>query len=92
MEVYPWWTDEQKAFQEEMTAFVEEIMPRDAETRWTREFPWDIFRIIGEKGYTGAGVPKEYGGMGMGATGACIAAAALNRTPGVRAGFLWETC
>ena len=83
MEVYPWWTDEQKAFQEEMTAFVEEMMPRDAETRWKREFPWDIFKTIGEKGYTGAGVPKEYGGMGMGATGACIAAAALNRTPGV---------
>ena len=82
MEVYPWWTDEQKAFQEEMTAFVEEMMPRDAETRWKREFPWDIFKIIGEKGYTGAGVPKEYGGMGMGATGACIAAACMNRIPG----------
>ncbi len=83
MEIYPWWTEEQKAFQEEMTAIVEGIMPRDAETPWTREFPWDIFEKIGEKGYTGAGVPKEYGGMGMGATGACIAAAALNRTPGV---------
>ena len=82
MEVYPWWTDEQKAFQEEMTAFVEEMMPRDAETRWKREFPWDIFKTIGEKGYTGAGVPKAYGGMGMGATGACIAAAAMNRIPG----------
>ena len=82
MEVYPWWTDEQKAFQEEMTAFAEEMMPRDAETRWKREFPWDIFKTVGEKGYTGAGVPKEYGGMGMGATGACIAAAAMNRMPG----------
>jgi alkylation response protein AidB-like acyl-CoA dehydrogenase len=82
MEVYPWWTDEQKAFQEEMTAFVEEMMPRDAESRWKREFPWDIFKTIGEKGYTGAGVPEEYGGMGMGATGACIAAAAMNRIPG----------
>jgi alkylation response protein AidB-like acyl-CoA dehydrogenase len=82
MEVYPWWTEEQKAFDREVRAFAEEILPRDAETRWKREFPWDIFERIGEKGYTGAGVPKEYGGLGLGATGACIAAEAFNRMPG----------
>jgi alkylation response protein AidB-like acyl-CoA dehydrogenase len=82
MDSYPWWTDEHKAFQKEVHAFVEELMPRDAESRWKREFPWDIFEKISEKGYTGAGVPKEYGGMGLGATGACIAAEAFNRMPG----------
>jgi len=82
MDTFPWWTEEHKAFQKEVHAFVEELMPLDAETRWTRKFPWEIFQRIGEKGYTGAGVPREYGGMGLGATGACIAAEAFNRMPG----------
>jgi alkylation response protein AidB-like acyl-CoA dehydrogenase len=82
MDVYPWWTEEHKAFSAEVEAFAEEVMPIDAETRWKRQFPWEIFRRIGEKGYTGAGVPKEYGGLGLGATGACIAAEAFNRMPG----------
>ena len=82
MDAYPWWTDDQKKLSKEIGEFVEDVMPREAETRWTREFPWDIFERIGEKGYTGVGIPKEYGGMGLGATGACIAAEALNRMPG----------
>lgn len=82
MNIYPWWTDEQKDFHSEVHAFVKELMPRDAESRWKREFPWDLFERISEKGYTGVGVPKEYGGMGLGATGACIAAEAFNRMPG----------
>lgn len=82
MDVYPWWTEEHKEFDYKIKAFVEEVMPRDAETRWKREFPWDIFKKIGQKGYTGAGIPKEYGGLGLGATGACIAAEGLNRMPG----------
>ena len=82
MDVYPWWSQEHKAFQKQIKAFVEEVMPIDAETRWTRQFPREIFRRIGEEGYTGAGVPKEYGGLGLGATGACIAAEGFNRMPG----------
>ena len=82
MEHYPWWTDEQKKFADEVQAFAETLVPRDAETRWTREFPWDLFQKIAEKGYSGAGVPKEYGGLGLGATGACIASEAFNRMPG----------
>ncbi|MBP6942408.1 MAG: acyl-CoA dehydrogenase family protein [Syntrophorhabdaceae bacterium] len=82
MESYFWWTEEQKKFAQDVHAFVKEVMPRDAETRWTREFPRDIFQKIGEKGFTGAGIPKEYGGLGLGATGACIAAEAFNRMPG----------
>jgi len=83
MELYPWWTEEHKEFERKINAFVEEIMPRDEETRWTREFPWDVFKRIGDEGYTGAGIPKEYGGLELGATGACIAAEGLNRMPGV---------
>jgi alkylation response protein AidB-like acyl-CoA dehydrogenase len=88
MQTFPWWTEEQKKFEQEMKAFAEEVMPRDAETRWKREFPWDIFEKIAEKKYAGAGIPKEYGGLGMGATGACIAAEALNRMPGVGRAFV----
>jgi alkylation response protein AidB-like acyl-CoA dehydrogenase len=88
MEAFPWWTEEQKNFEKEMIAFAKEIMPRDGETRWKREFPRDIFEKIADKGYTGAGIPKEYGGLGLGATGACIAAEALNRMPGPGRGFV----
>ena len=88
METFPWWTEEQKRFEQEIWAFAKEIMPRDEETRWKREFPWDIFQKISEGGYTGAGIPKEYGGLGLGATGACIAAEALNRMPGPGRAFV----
>lgn len=88
MEAFPWWTEEQKKFEKEIRAFADEIMPRDEETRWKREFPWDIFEKIGERRYLGAAIPKEYGGLGLGATGACIAAEALNRMPGVGRGFV----
>ncbi len=83
MESYPWWTEEQKRFAGEVTEFVKEVMPREVETRWTREFPSDLFERIGERGFTGAGIPKEYGGLGLGATGACIAVEAFNRMPGL---------
>lgn len=82
MDIYPWWTEEQKAFAQKVTALAAEILPRDEECRWKREFPWDIFEKIAKEGITGAGVPKEYDGLGLGATGACIAAEALNRMPG----------
>ena len=88
MEAFPWWTEEQKQFEKEVNAFAKEVTTRDMETRWKREFPWDIFEKIGERGYTGAGIPKEYGGLGLGATGACIAAEAFNRMPGVGRAFV----
>ncbi len=88
MEAFPWWTEEQKQFEKEVNAFAKEVTTRDVETRWKREFPWDIFKKIGERGYTGAGIPKEYGGLGLGATGACIAAEAFNRMPGVGRAFV----
>ncbi len=84
MKPFPWWTEEQVAFQKEVHAFAKEIAARDAVTRWTREFPYDIYKLVGEKGYTGAAIPKEYGGLGLGATGSCILADELNALmPGV---------
>lgn len=88
MEGFPWWTEEQKKFEQEVNEFALGIRPRDEETRWRREFPWDIFEEIGKKGYTGAGIPKEYGGLGLGATGACIVAEALSQMPGIGRVFI----
>lgn len=88
MESFPWWTKEHKRFEKEIIEFAKEILPRDEETRWKRGFPWDIFQKIADRGYTGVGIPKEYGGMGLGATGACIASEALNRMPGTGRAFV----
>jgi len=82
MDVYPWWTEEHKEFQQKIEDFVEEVMPSDGETRWKREFPRHIFNRTAEEGFTGVGVPKEYGGLGLGATGACIASEGISRMPG----------
>ena len=87
IESYEWWTDEQKEFAEEVEEFAKSLMPRDAETRWTREFPWDIFEKIGEKKYTGAGIPKAYGGLGLGCTGACIVTEAFSTMPAMNRVF-----
>jgi alkylation response protein AidB-like acyl-CoA dehydrogenase len=83
MEHFPWWSDEQKKFAAKVKQFVNEVIPRDEEARWKREFPWDIYKTIGERGYNGAMIPKEYGGLSLGATGACIAIEQISRMPGV---------
>jgi alkylation response protein AidB-like acyl-CoA dehydrogenase len=83
VEDFPWWTEDHKKFAGECRAFVKKAMPRHVESKWTREFPKDLFEEIGRAGFTGAGVPKEYGGLGLGATGACIASEEFNYMPGV---------
>lgn len=83
MEPFPWWNEDQKKLDVEINRFVDEMMPLYGETKWTREFPWEIFRLSGERGYAGAAIPKEYGGMGLGATGGCIIAEAISRMIGL---------
>jgi alkylation response protein AidB-like acyl-CoA dehydrogenase len=83
VEYFPWWTEEQKKFADEVKQFVDKVIPRDEESKWKREFPWDIFEAIGENRYSGAMIPKEYGGLGLGVTGACIASEELGRMPGI---------
>ncbi|WXG40268.1 MAG: acyl-CoA dehydrogenase family protein [Candidatus Freyarchaeum deiterrae] len=79
MEPFPWWTDEQKSFAEELQKFVIENIPKAEKAFWARKFPMDIVREVQNKGYFGAAVPKRYGGLELGATGACIAAEQLGR-------------
>jgi len=83
VDFYPWFTEEQRRFADEVSAFVKQMHARSVETRWSREFPFDIFRKIGEGGYSGAAIPKEYGGLGLGATGACIAVEEMGRLGGL---------
>jgi alkylation response protein AidB-like acyl-CoA dehydrogenase len=83
MEAFTWWNKEHTKLASEVREFVNGAMPRAEEAWWKREFPRDIMKRIAEKGYFGAGVPKDYGGMGYGATGACIAAEEIQRMPGV---------
>ncbi len=83
MEAFTWWSKEHIKLAGEVREFVDGVMPRAEEAWWKREFPRDIVSSLAEKGYFGAGVPKDYGGMGYGATGACIAAEEIQRMPGV---------
>jgi alkylation response protein AidB-like acyl-CoA dehydrogenase len=82
MESFTWWSDGHKALAGDVGKFVDKIMPRAEEAFWDREFPRGIIEEIAKEGYFGAGVPKEYGGMGLGATGACIAIEEISRLPG----------
>jgi alkylation response protein AidB-like acyl-CoA dehydrogenase len=46
---------------------------------WTKEFPSDLLKAVGDKGWFGAAIPKDYGGLDAGMTGCCIAAEELSR-------------
>ena len=84
MKAFPWWTEEQKAFAEEVRTFAKEMASREEITRWTREAPFDIYEEMGKRGFIGAAIPKEYGGRGLGATGSCILADELHSImPGI---------
>jgi alkylation response protein AidB-like acyl-CoA dehydrogenase len=83
MEAFPWWSQEQKNLALEVETFADDLMPRADEAWWRREFPSDIYEQIAQKGYFGVAVPKEYGGMGLGATGASIIIEGVSRVPGI---------
>jgi alkylation response protein AidB-like acyl-CoA dehydrogenase len=81
MEGFTWWSDEERKFASEVEEFVAKIRPRAEEAAWRREFPWDLSNAMAKAGYFGVGVPKEYGGRGLGATGCCIATEEMSRVP-----------
>ena len=71
---FPWWSEEHKKFQQEVRAFMRKWAPRETETRWQRDVAFDFYEAFGKAGFTGAPIPKEYGGLGLGVTGGCIVA------------------
>ncbi len=79
MEKYPWWNDKQKILADEARQFANENTPRGEEIAWTKKFPADLVNQIGEKGWYGAIIPEELGGINVGVTGCCIIAEELAR-------------
>ncbi|MFW9773149.1 MAG: acyl-CoA dehydrogenase family protein [Candidatus Thorarchaeota archaeon] len=78
-EPFFWWNEEQRAFALKVEKFADNLF-EDAEYYfWKQKFPWPLVKKVAEEGYFGAGIPKQYGGLELGATGACIVAEQLGR-------------
>ncbi len=61
----PYLTDEHRAFQEEVREFARErVAPVAAELDRQRRFPWENVKAMGERGWLGIPIPREYGGLG----------------------------
>ncbi|MFX0043660.1 MAG: acyl-CoA dehydrogenase family protein [Candidatus Hodarchaeota archaeon] len=74
-----WWTDEQIKVANRVSQFVEDNFEEAEKYFWNTKFPWPLVKKVAEEGYFGAGVPKKYGGLELGATGGCIVAEQLGR-------------
>lgn len=75
-------TEEQKLLQQTVRDFAEnEIRPRikEIETSHDKFIPRDLYKRMGELGFFKTYVPKEYGGLGLGATEACIITEELSK-------------
>jgi alkylation response protein AidB-like acyl-CoA dehydrogenase len=79
MDPYHWWNGKHKKIAKEAKKFADQNLPRGEEVMWTKEFPSDLLEAVGERGWFGAAIPEEYGGLGMGITGCCIVAEELSR-------------
>jgi len=79
MEPYPWWNEKQKSIAIEAKKFADENLGRGEEIFWTRKFPSDLLSEVAAKGWFGALIPEEYGGIDVGVTGCCIIAEELSR-------------
>ena len=79
LEEFWWWTDEQKELARDVHQFCDDHIELSENAYWEKRFPWEVMDMVADKGYMGAGVPKKYGGLELGATGCCIVSEALGR-------------
>lgn len=79
MEPFPWWSDAHRQLCKEVHEFADEMIPRGVKASLRRELPLDLIDMVAKRGWFGAMVPEEYGGMGLGVTGACIVVEGLSR-------------
>jgi alkylation response protein AidB-like acyl-CoA dehydrogenase len=79
MESFPWWNEKQRNLMDEVKVFADSNLPRGEEVSWTREYPMDLVEEVAERGWFGALIPEEYGGIGAGVTGCCAVAEQLSR-------------
>jgi len=79
-------TEEQRLFRRMVREFAEqEIAPRAEEIDATDEFPWDIFRKMGQVGLLGLPIAEKYGGSGSGYVNQAIALEEIARASGAMA-------
>jgi alkylation response protein AidB-like acyl-CoA dehydrogenase len=79
MEPYSWWNEKQKTLMEDARTFADKSIPRGEEVFWTKEFPSDLLSQVAQKGWFGAFIPTQYGGMDVEVTGVSIVAEELSR-------------
>ena len=79
MEPFSWWNEKQKGLMEDVKAFADQNLPRGEEIFWTKEFPIDLLKEVARKGWFGAVIPENYGGINAGVTGASIVSEELSR-------------
>ncbi|MDH5482239.1 MAG: acyl-CoA/acyl-ACP dehydrogenase [Candidatus Bathyarchaeota archaeon] len=79
MEYFPWWNEKQKQLMKETKSFADEKLPKGEEISWTKAFPKNLLEETAKRGWFGALIPKEFGGIGTGVTGCCIVAEQLSR-------------
>jgi len=76
-------TEEQKMIVETAREFAEKkIKPVREKYDEEEIFPWDIVKAMGEADLCGLYIPPEYGGMGMGVFGLCLAVEELSKVCG----------
>ncbi len=71
-------TDEQKAFKDQVLKFSQkELAPLAEEADWRAEFCWEAWKKMGGFGLLGITFPEAYGGSGADVVTACLAGEAV---------------
>ena len=79
MEPFEWWNEKQRQLAVEAQALAEKNMGKGQEVFWTKRFPLEIFKDVASRGWFGAAIPPQYGGMDAGVSGVAIVAEELSR-------------
>jgi acyl-CoA dehydrogenase len=80
--------DEQRLFQRTVRDFVDAKLTKAycTEVEASDEFPWELWRTLVDAGFSGVGIPEEYGGQGGGIMEQVILDEELSRS---MAGLYW---
>ncbi len=90
MDTFPWWSEAQKKLAGDTKKFVDEVLiPVGERDSLKKRFPWDAVKIMAQKGWFGALIPKKYGGHAeeWGVTGAAIIIEEASRAGHVSSGL-----